>query len=71
MFSSVEIGNRIRAVRQDVGVSRLTLAEALGVELTVVDKLEEGTLSPLPGDYILIAARALRAPNKSPFTPLA
>lgn len=59
MFSSAEIGSRIRAVRLEVGISRLALAEALGVEVSIIDKLEEGTLSPVPGDYILIAAHAL------------
>ncbi|MDH5641373.1 MAG: ImmA/IrrE family metallo-endopeptidase [Nitrospira sp.] len=35
------------------------MAQALGVDAGVVRQIEEGTLDPLPGDYVLIAARVL------------
>lgn len=55
-----EIGRRIRQVRKDLGISVEAVATACGTEPASVVKLEEGTLAPLPGDYILIAARLLK-----------
>jgi Zn-dependent peptidase ImmA (M78 family)/DNA-binding XRE family transcriptional regulator len=55
-----EIGRRVRAVREEVGVTVATLAERLGVSYDVVQMLEAGLLDPLPGDYILTIADTLR-----------
>jgi Zn-dependent peptidase ImmA (M78 family)/transcriptional regulator with XRE-family HTH domain len=55
-----EIGNRLRAVREQVGVSIEELASACGVTSADFSRLESGTLDPIPGDYILIAARMLK-----------
>ncbi|MFI5366001.1 MAG: helix-turn-helix domain-containing protein [Candidatus Binatia bacterium] len=54
-----EIGRRIRETREQVGLSVADLASALGVDPIAVERLEEGTLDPVPGDYVLIAARLL------------
>jgi Zn-dependent peptidase ImmA (M78 family) len=55
-----EIGRRVRTVREEVGVTVTALAERLGVSIEVVERLEDGLLDPLPGDYILTVADALR-----------
>lgn len=54
-----EIGSRIRTIREDLGKTRDELAEVLGVSPAVVASLEAGTLDPVPGDYVLLAARFL------------
>jgi Zn-dependent peptidase ImmA (M78 family)/transcriptional regulator with XRE-family HTH domain len=54
-----EIGRRIRTVREQVGILRSALAEALGTDEATVERLEAGTLVEVPGDYVLIAARLL------------
>jgi Zn-dependent peptidase ImmA (M78 family)/transcriptional regulator with XRE-family HTH domain len=59
MLTNREIGERIRRAREEGGVPRTRLAEALGVDDQVVLRLEDGTLEPFPGDYVLIAARVL------------
>ena len=59
MLTNSEIGQRIRRAREEGGVPRARLAEALGVDESIISQLEDGTLDPLPGDYVLIAARAL------------
>ena len=55
-----EIGRRIRAVREELGVSLQDLASACGTTDATFSQLEAGTLEPVPGDYILIAARLLK-----------
>lgn len=55
-----EIGRRIKEVREEIGVSRTQLASVLGVQPSVVEHLEAGILSPIPGDYILLIAQAFR-----------
>ncbi len=55
-----EIGRRIRSVREQLGIPRSGLAQALGINEATVERLEAGTLADLPGDYILIAARLLQ-----------
>jgi Zn-dependent peptidase ImmA (M78 family)/transcriptional regulator with XRE-family HTH domain len=56
----LEIGKRIRKVREETGIARAALAVALGVDEITVDRMEAGTLEDLPGDFILIAGRVLR-----------
>jgi Zn-dependent peptidase ImmA (M78 family)/DNA-binding XRE family transcriptional regulator len=55
-----EIGRRIRSVREELGISVQDLASACGAQESAISSLEAGTLDPLPGDYILIAARLLK-----------
>ncbi|WP_426745043.1 XRE family transcriptional regulator [Myxococcus faecalis] len=55
-----EIGRRIKEVRIEVGFSPAQLAAILGVQPIVIEQLESGILSPVPGDYILILAQALK-----------
>lgn len=55
-----EIGRRIHHVRKEIGISDQEMAVALGVGIEVVRRLEEGTLQPIPGDYILIIAQLLK-----------
>lgn len=55
-----EIGRRIRKVREEVGVSQTTLAQALDASTQEVERLESGTLKPIPGDYILIISQILQ-----------
>ena len=55
-----EIGRRIRAVREELGMSVKELALACGTTDEIFSRLEAGTLDPIPGDYILIAARLLK-----------
>jgi Zn-dependent peptidase ImmA (M78 family)/transcriptional regulator with XRE-family HTH domain len=59
-FPPKEIGTRIRAVREQLGVSVEEIAAACGVDAQIFQHLEAGTLDPVPGDYILIAARLLK-----------
>ncbi|HVC94728.1 MAG TPA: XRE family transcriptional regulator [Pirellulales bacterium] len=59
-FEKVEIGRRIRSVREELGVSVQDLAAACGAAESTITRLETGTLDPVPGDYILIAARLLK-----------
>jgi Zn-dependent peptidase ImmA (M78 family)/transcriptional regulator with XRE-family HTH domain len=54
-----EIGRRIRQVREETGVTVSELARALGLDDAAVVSLEAGRIDPLPGDYVLIAARVL------------
>jgi Zn-dependent peptidase ImmA (M78 family)/transcriptional regulator with XRE-family HTH domain len=54
-----EIGRRIRQVREETGVAVSELARALGLDEGAVLSLEVGGIDPLPGDYVLIAARVL------------
>jgi Zn-dependent peptidase ImmA (M78 family)/transcriptional regulator with XRE-family HTH domain len=56
-LTPVEIGRRIRRVRTETGISAVDFAAALGVAEMTVSALEEGRLEPVPGDYVLIAAR--------------
>lgn len=56
-FEPVEIGRRIR---EGVGIRRVELATACRVDENTISKLESGTLVPVPGDYVLIAARLLK-----------
>lgn len=60
MLSQREIGHRIREVREESGIAPRELAIALGVSVETVKRLEDGYLDPLPGDYVLIAARVLQ-----------
>lgn len=55
-----EIGRRVRRVREEVGVSREELADALAVAPADVDRIEEGSLDQLPGDYVLTIAKILK-----------
>ncbi len=59
-FPPSEIGRRIREVREQVGVSIEALAAACGCDEQDLEKLENGTLDPVPGDYVLIVARLLK-----------
>lgn len=59
-FPKPEIGRRIREVREQLAVPREEMAAACGVDVLLIERLEEGTLDPVPGDYILIAARLLK-----------
>lgn len=59
-LTSDEIGRRIRTVREELGVSVQELASACGINNEAFERLEAGTLEPIPGDYILIAARMLK-----------
>jgi Zn-dependent peptidase ImmA (M78 family)/transcriptional regulator with XRE-family HTH domain len=59
-LSPEEIGRRIRSVREELGVSLKDLASACGTTDASFGRLEAGTLDPVPGDYILIAARMLK-----------
>lgn len=54
---SSEIGSRIRRIREELGISQSQLASALGADVANVERLEAGSLDPVPGDFILIAAR--------------
>lgn len=56
---AAEIGKRIRAVREQLGLTLRDLCAALGVDESTAGRLENGSLDPIPGDYILIAARLL------------
>jgi len=58
-LSAKEIGRRIREVRTKLGMPPSTVAEALGVDIGIVGSLEDGTLDPIPGDYVLIVGRLL------------
>jgi Zn-dependent peptidase ImmA (M78 family)/transcriptional regulator with XRE-family HTH domain len=55
-----EIGRRIRALREELGIPPTEIAAACGVEEAVIAQMEAGMLEPLPGDYVLIAARLLK-----------
>lgn len=55
-----EIGERIRAKRIQAGLPVSSLAESLGTSVQNIEALETGTLPDLPGDWILLSARALR-----------
>ncbi len=55
-----EIGRRIRTVREELGLSLRDLASACGTTDAIFGRLEAGELDPVPGDYILIAARLLK-----------
>jgi len=55
-----EIGRRIRTVREELGLSLHELASACGTTDATFGRLEAGELDPVPGDYILIAARLLK-----------
>lgn len=55
-----EIGARIARKREEAGIARSALANALGTTVTEVERLERGEVDPLPGDWVLLAARALR-----------
>lgn len=55
-----EIGRRIHSVRQELGIDIGILATRLGVSRAVAESIEAGALDPLPGDYILTIADALR-----------
>lgn len=59
MLSNRKIGARVKRAREEGAIPRAHLASALGVDEDVVRQLEEGTLDPIPGDYVLIAARVL------------
>jgi Zn-dependent peptidase ImmA (M78 family) len=59
-LSVQEIGRRIQTVREQQSVTRLALAEALATDEATVERLEAGSLSELPGDYVLIVARVLQ-----------
>jgi Zn-dependent peptidase ImmA (M78 family)/DNA-binding XRE family transcriptional regulator len=61
VLTLAEIGRRIKALREELGIPRSELATACGISEAVVEQLEAGTLDPLPGDYILIVARLLKA----------
>jgi Zn-dependent peptidase ImmA (M78 family)/transcriptional regulator with XRE-family HTH domain len=58
-LSASEIGRRLRQVREETGIPLAELATALGVDEATAAALEAGSLDPLPGDYVLIAARLL------------
>ena len=53
-----EIGRRIREVRQETGLSVDEAAERSHLTRQDYQRLEEGNLSPLPGDYVLLVAAA-------------
>jgi Zn-dependent peptidase ImmA (M78 family)/DNA-binding XRE family transcriptional regulator len=55
-----EIGRRIRAVREQIGLSQENLAEMAGISASELQNLESGSLPSFPGDLILIVARALK-----------
>lgn len=59
-FAPDEIGRRIRAIREQLGVAVNELAAACGCDTQKFQSLEAGTLDPVPGDYVLIAARLLK-----------
>lgn len=59
VLTNTEIGQRIRLAREEGEIAVSRLAEALGVGEDVIQRLESGTLDPIPGDFILIAARVL------------
>jgi Zn-dependent peptidase ImmA (M78 family)/transcriptional regulator with XRE-family HTH domain len=54
-----EIGHRIKRIREESGISQSRLASALGTDVATVERLEDGSLDPIPGDFVLIAARTL------------
>ncbi len=60
LLPAVEIGRRIREVREEVGTTQEALADVLGTTTQTVKQIEAGTLQSLPGDYILIIAKALK-----------
>jgi Zn-dependent peptidase ImmA (M78 family)/transcriptional regulator with XRE-family HTH domain len=55
-----EIGRRMRDIRKQLGLSIGDIATACGVDDQTIERLESGTLDPVPGDFILIAARLLK-----------
>ena len=55
-----EIAKRLRALREEVGVSIDELATACGITPAAYSKLEAGTMDLISGDYVLIAARILK-----------
>src|SRR5687768_911657 len=57
---SVEIGRRLREVRESLEIPIASVASALGVPEGTVVEIEAGTLKELPGDYILVLARLYR-----------
>lgn len=60
MLTPDEIGRRIRQARSDTGLSLRDAAERACIPVDDYQRLEEGSLSPLLGDYILLVAAALR-----------
>lgn len=60
-----EIGRRLRTAREELGLSVDELAHACGTSVNVFTSLEEGTLDPVPGDYLLIAARLMKTDFRS------
>jgi Zn-dependent peptidase ImmA (M78 family)/transcriptional regulator with XRE-family HTH domain len=59
-LSPSEIGTRIALKRTEAGKSQESLAAILGTSPAIVASFERGEVDPVPGDWILLAARALR-----------
>lgn len=60
LLSPKEIGSRIARKRAEVGLSPIDLGKSIGVSTADVQRLEAGILDPVPGDWILLAARVLK-----------
>ena len=58
-FDKKEIGNRVRQIRERLGLTHDFVATRVDVETSMIIAVENGDLDPLPGDLILYIADAL------------
>lgn len=68
-MSSVIDGNVIRSVREAKGWDQLTLAQAAGINPSVVSRLERGLQDDLKASVLVALARALEVPVDSLLHP--
>jgi transcriptional regulator with XRE-family HTH domain len=68
-MSSVIDGNVIRSVREAKGWDQLTLAQAAGINPSVVSRLERGLQDDLRASVLVALARALEVPVDSLLHP--